>query len=92
MNLFFKYYPQQQQQSQQQYQPQIVSEKQPLLEEHQKSLTNSIKVTQHNIENATRSSIILQPPTSQHTINSPLFAHLGQVRYNVKVSSQLGSK
>ncbi|KRT85266.1 hypothetical protein AMK59_2713, partial [Oryctes borbonicus] len=53
-------------------------EKQPLLEEH-KQQTNSIKVTQHNIENATRSSIILQPPTSQHTINSPLFAHLGQM-------------
>ncbi|KRT84282.1 hypothetical protein AMK59_313, partial [Oryctes borbonicus] len=53
-------------------------EKQRLLEEH-KQQTNSIKVTQHNIENATRSSIILQPPTSQHTINSPLFAHLGQM-------------
>ncbi|KAK9718628.1 Guanine nucleotide exchange factor in Golgi transport N-terminal [Popillia japonica] len=51
-------------------------EKQPLLEEQKKQ---QIKLTQHNIENATRSSIILQPPTSQHTINSPLFAHLGQM-------------
>ncbi|GJQ80967.1 putative regulation of ARF protein signal transduction [Trypoxylus dichotomus] len=54
------------------------TEKQPRLDEH-KQQTNSIKVTQYNIENATRSSIILQPPTSQHTINSPLFAHLGQM-------------
>lgn len=39
---------------------------------------STIQVSQHNIENATRSSIILQPPTS-NSINSPLFAHLGQV-------------
>ena len=45
--------------------------------------TKVIPVTfvQHNIENATRSSIILQPPSSQHVIKSPLFAHLGQVSY-----------
>lgn len=37
-------------------------------------------VVQHNIENATRSSIILQPPNSQHgMMNSTLFAHLGQM-------------
>ncbi|KAI4455886.1 guanyl-nucleotide exchange factor [Holotrichia oblita] len=54
-------------------------DKQPLLEEQKKQQVNNIKVTQHNIENATRSSIILQPLTSQHTINSPLFAHLGQM-------------
>lgn len=47
-----------------------------LAEEYPKA---TISVTQHNIENATRSSIILQPPSSQHNINSPLFAHLGQV-------------
>ncbi|XP_022900368.2 Golgi-specific brefeldin A-resistance guanine nucleotide exchange factor 1 [Onthophagus taurus] len=35
------------------------------------------KPTQHNIENATRSSIILQP--TQNVLNSPLFAHLGQM-------------
>lgn len=40
---------------------------------------STIAVTQHNIENATRSSIILQPPSSHHNINSPLFAHLGQM-------------
>ncbi|XP_065163849.1 Golgi-specific brefeldin A-resistance guanine nucleotide exchange factor 1 isoform X2 [Atheta coriaria] len=39
---------------------------------------STIQVSQHNIENATRSSIILQPPTS-NSINSPLFAHLGQM-------------
>ncbi|XP_045476199.1 Golgi-specific brefeldin A-resistance guanine nucleotide exchange factor 1 [Harmonia axyridis] len=35
---------------------------------------------QHNIENATRSSIILQPPpVKKSNISSPLFAHLGQM-------------
>lgn len=42
---------------------------------------STIVVTKHTIENATRSSIILQPPSSQNNINSPLFAHLGQVGY-----------
>lgn len=50
---------------------------QPLAEEPQ---VPSKLVIQHNIENATRSSIILQPPSSEHNIASPLFAHLGQVR------------
>lgn len=40
-----------------------------------------VTVAQHNIENATRSSIILQPLSSQQTVSSPLFAHLGQVSY-----------
>lgn len=40
-----------------------------------------VTVAQHNIENATRSSIILQPLASQQTVSSPLFAHLGQVSY-----------
>ncbi|KAL3273590.1 hypothetical protein HHI36_015022 [Cryptolaemus montrouzieri] len=35
---------------------------------------------QHNVENATRSSIILQPPPIQKSnVSSPLFAHLGQM-------------
>ncbi|KAK9887809.1 hypothetical protein WA026_000124 [Henosepilachna vigintioctopunctata] len=39
-----------------------------------------IKSVQHNVENATRSSIILQPPpTQKSSISSPLFAHLGQM-------------
>lgn len=46
----------------------------------------SKSVIQHNIENATRSSIILQPPSSEHNIASPLFAHLGQM-----VSTPIGA-
>lgn len=46
---------------------------------YSQSSQSTINLTQHNIENATRSSIILQPPSSQNSINSPLFAHLGQV-------------
>lgn len=46
----------------------------------------NISVIQHNIENATRSSIILQPPSSEHNIASPLFAHLGQM-----VSTPIGA-
>lgn len=37
------------------------------------------KTIPHNIENATRSSIILQPPSTQQPVSSHLFAHLGQV-------------
>lgn len=37
------------------------------------------KTVQHNVENAARSSIILEPPTTQRTVSSPLFAHLGQM-------------
>ncbi|XP_066139607.1 Golgi-specific brefeldin A-resistance guanine nucleotide exchange factor 1 [Euwallacea fornicatus] len=41
---------------------------------------------QHNIENLTRSSIILQPPVSQQQVSSHLFAHLGQM-----VSTPIGT-
>ncbi|CAH1968968.1 unnamed protein product [Acanthoscelides obtectus] len=37
------------------------------------------KPVQHNVENATRSSIILQPPSMQQPVSSHLFAHLGQM-------------
>ncbi|KAF5306262.1 hypothetical protein FQA39_LY08960 [Lamprigera yunnana] len=46
----------------------------------------TLSIIQHNIENATRSSIILQPPSSEHNIASPLFAHLGQM-----VSTPIGA-
>ncbi|KAB0793293.1 hypothetical protein PPYR_12913 [Photinus pyralis] len=46
----------------------------------------SITTIQHNIENATRSSIILLPPSSEPNIASPLFAHLGQM-----VSTPIGA-
>ncbi|XP_025837200.1 Golgi-specific brefeldin A-resistance guanine nucleotide exchange factor 1 [Agrilus planipennis] len=36
-------------------------------------------VTQHNVENATRSSIILQPPSLGKNVASSLFSHLGQM-------------
>ncbi|CAH0564253.1 unnamed protein product [Brassicogethes aeneus] len=45
--------------------------------------TETIEITkpvQYNIENATRTSIILQPPTTgQQQVSSHLFAHLGQM-------------
>lgn len=53
--------------------------KEELFREQQGKRENVEEVVQHNIENATR-SIILQPPTSQQQVSSPLFAHLGQVR------------
>ncbi|KAJ8916109.1 hypothetical protein NQ315_004476 [Exocentrus adspersus] len=49
--------------------PQVQEQK---LDPHQKSVS-------HNIENATRSSIILQPPSTQQPVSSHLFAHLGQM-------------
>ncbi|XP_050302323.1 Golgi-specific brefeldin A-resistance guanine nucleotide exchange factor 1 [Anthonomus grandis grandis] len=45
-----------------------------------------INPMQHNIENLTRSSIILQPPVSQQQVSSHLFQHLGQM-----VSTPIGS-
>ncbi|KAK5641442.1 hypothetical protein RI129_009989 [Pyrocoelia pectoralis] len=53
--------------------------------QHQTEQT-SITAIQHNIENATRSSIILLPPSSEPNIASPLFAHLGQM-----VSTPIGA-
>ncbi|ERL94183.1 hypothetical protein D910_11465 [Dendroctonus ponderosae] len=44
--------------------------------------SKAINPMQHNIENLTRSSIILQPPVSQQQVSSHLFAHLGQVGLN----------
>ncbi|KAJ8926524.1 hypothetical protein NQ314_021126 [Rhamnusium bicolor] len=41
--------------------------------------TQQPKPVQHNVENATRSSIILQPPSTQQPVSSHLFAHLGQM-------------
>lgn len=48
-----------------------------------KEVTEAPKPVQHNIETATRTSIILQPPsTGQQQVSSHLFAHLGQVNYH----------
>ncbi|XP_044272751.1 Golgi-specific brefeldin A-resistance guanine nucleotide exchange factor 1 [Tribolium madens] len=44
----------------------------------QQGKRENVEVLQHNIENATK-SIILQPPSSQQQVSSPLFAHLGQM-------------
>ncbi|XP_076275076.1 sec7 domain-containing protein garz isoform X2 [Rhynchophorus ferrugineus] len=46
----------------------------------------TVNPIQHNIENLTRSSIILQPPISQQQVSSHLFAHLGQM-----ISTPIGS-
>nr|CAI5834185.1 unnamed protein product [Callosobruchus analis] len=54
--------------------------------EEQQSVEVTQKPIQHNIENATRSSIILQPPSMQQPVSSHLFAHLGQM-----VSTPIGS-
>ncbi|VEN52792.1 unnamed protein product, partial [Callosobruchus maculatus] len=47
--------------------------------DEQQNVEVSQKPIQHNIENATRSSIILQPPSMQQPVSSHLFAHLGQM-------------
>lgn len=50
------------------------------MNQHEEAVSDGeIQPKKHSIETATRSSIILQPPSSQQAVSSPLFAHLGQV-------------